>query len=188
MSRLVEAREMNLVNDGTEENMISESLHELFVGELKNLYRTNALLVSVLPMMANAALSPSVRDELKEELDMARGHLDRLERIFESLDENPRSAQDKEMEVILAKGKMTMVHDTPSSSIDRTLVAATQRVVRDAIAGFSCARTYARLLFLDETAQMLQDMLNEEGAADERLRHLAKDGYKIAFNAADARV
>lgn len=166
--------------------MKSESLQELYVDELKCLYSTKAQLISALPKMANAAQSPLVRTELKEELDLARDHLARLELILESLKESPRGSQGQEVEGMLSKGKMAMIHNAPSPSIDTALIAATQRVVRDAIAGYSCVRTYARLLYFDDAALVLQDSLNDEGAADDRLRQLARGAYKIGFNALDA--
>jgi ferritin-like metal-binding protein YciE len=168
--------------------MKSESLRELYVNELHHLYRTKVKLVSILPRMVKSALSPSVKAELKDELKLARGHLGYLVPILEALGERPKRSSSGELTGALARARVTLVHGVPSPSMDTALITTTQRIVRDNIAGYSCVRTYARLLYFDDAARQLQYSLNDEGAADERLRQLARSAFKIRFNATEVTV
>lgn len=156
-----------------------ETLQDLYVEELKDLYNAEQLLVSALPKMAKAASTPELRAAFEEHLEQTKGHVERLEKIFQELQQDPKGRKCKAMEGLLEEGKDIMNEDGASDVIDAALISSAQRVEHYEIAGYGCVRTYARLLGFDDAAELLQETLDEEEATDRLLTELAESVVNI---------
>lgn len=151
-----------------------ESLHDLYVSELKDLYSAEHQLLKALPKMAKAASAPDLAKAFTAHLVETKGQVDRLDKIFKKLDASPKGKTCKAMEGLLEEGKEVMEEDADPTVMDAALIAAAQRVEHYEMAGYGCVRTFARLLGYDEAADLLQETLDEEGAADKKLTKLAE--------------
>lgn len=153
------------------------SLHELFVHELKDLWSAEGQLVKALPKMAKAASSEKLRMAFEEHFEVTQQQLERLEEIFEELGASPRGKKCEAMAGLIAEGQeVTKLKksETEPSIKDAALIAAAQKVEHYEIAGYGTVRTYARLLGMDDAAELLQQTLDEESETDEALNELAE--------------
>jgi len=150
------------------------SLHDLYVEELRDLYNAETQIAKALPKMAKAAGAAELRSALEEHLQVTREQVERLERIFERLNESPKGSKCKGMEGIIEEGEEMLDKDAPEQVRDAALISAAQRVEHYEMAGYGTARTYARQLGYDDHAELLQQTLNEEGEADKKLTRLAE--------------
>ncbi|HWY67796.1 MAG TPA: ferritin-like domain-containing protein [Terriglobales bacterium] len=153
--------------------MKMESLRELFVEELKDLYSAENQILKALPKMVKAASSKELKEGFEEHLEQTKGHVERLEQIFEDLDESPKGKKCKGMEGLLEEGKEWMEEDAGPEVMDAGLIAAAQHVEHYEMAGYGCVRTYAELLGNKRAAQILQKTLDEEKQTDSKLTNLA---------------
>ena len=151
-----------------------ESLRELLVDELKDLYSAENQLVKALPKMAKAAASPELKAAFEEHLEETKGQVDRLVTIFEQLEGSPKGKKCKAMEGLVEEGSEFIDADGEDSVKDAALICAAQKVEHYEIASYGCSRTFATLLGLDEVAELLQETLDEEGNADKKLTELAE--------------
>jgi ferritin-like metal-binding protein YciE len=151
-----------------------ETLHDLYVDELKDLYSAEHQLLKALPKMAKAASAPQLAKAFTDHLEETKGQVDRLEKIFKKLDVSPKGKTCKAMEGLLEEGKEVMEEDADPTVMDAALIAAAQRVEHYEMAGYGCVRTFARLLGYEQAAGLLQATLDEEGAADKKLTKLAE--------------
>jgi ferritin-like metal-binding protein YciE len=149
-------------------------LRTLLIHELKDLYSAETQLIQALPKMAKAAHSPELQKAFKEHLDETRTHVDRLKDIFTQLEFSPTGQHCAGMEGLVEEGRDMIEEDAPSETKDAGLICAAQRVEHYEIAGYGCARTFAKQLGMENIAQMLQTTLDEEGAADKKLTKLAE--------------
>ena len=152
-----------------------ESLKELFVEELKDLYSAENQILKALPKMIKKASSNQLKSGLEEHLEQTRGHVERLEKIFQQLDESPRGKKCKGMEGIITDGAELMEADAEPEVMDAGLIAAAQRVEHYEMAGYGCVRTYARVLGHSNFVQLLETTLNEEKETDAKLTRLAEN-------------
>jgi ferritin-like metal-binding protein YciE len=150
------------------------SLEDLFADELRDLYSAENMIVKALPKMAKAASSPELQHAFQEHLEQTNHQVERLEQIFEQLDLSSRGKKCKAMEGLLEEGKEILKAEAEPAVLDAALIGAAQRVEHYEIAGYGCARTYARLLGHEEAANLLQQTLDEESATDKKLTHLAE--------------
>jgi ferritin-like metal-binding protein YciE len=146
--------------------MAMNSLHDLYVEELRDLYSAENMIIKALPKMVKAASSEQLQNAFQEHLEETRGHVDRLEKICQKLDVRPRGKKCKAMEGLLEEGKELMEQEAEPAVKDAALIAAAQRVEHYEMAGYGCARTYAHILGEEEASSMLQQTLEEESAAD----------------------
>jgi ferritin-like metal-binding protein YciE len=146
--------------------MKMESLHELFVEELKDLYSAENQILKALPKMAKAASSKDLKKGFEEHLQQTKGHVERLEKIFKELDESPKGKKCKGMEGLITEGKELMEEDAEPEALDAGLIAAAQHVEHYEIAGYGCVRTYAQLLGRDRIAQLLQKTLDKANGCE----------------------
>ena len=156
-----------------------DSLQKLYVDELKDLYSAEKQILQALPRMAKKASNPQLRQAFEEHLAVTRTHVERLDRIFERLERSPRGKKCKGMEGLLEEGKEVMQEDMDPEVLDAALIAAAQRVEHYEIAGYGTVRSYARLLREDEDARLLQQTLDEEGEADQKLTQLAESSINV---------
>ena len=166
--------------------MALDSLQSLFLDELKDVYHAEKQLVRALPRLAKAASSPQLRDAFTQHLRETEGQVQRLERVFKELGQTPRAKKCEGMAGLVEEGKKILEEDGEPAVIDAALIAAGQRVEHYEIAAYGCLRTYAQLLGLSKAAELLQQSLDEEEAADEKLNALAEGGInQAAFAASD---
>jgi len=151
-----------------------ESLHDLFVNELRDLYSAENQLVKALPKMAKAAGSAELRSGFEEHLEQTRHHVERLEQIFEQLEAKPKGKKCAAMEGLIEEGKELLSEDAEESVMDAGLIAAAQKVEHYEIASYGTVRTWAEQLGHHEAAELLRQTLDEEKATDEKLTHLAE--------------
>lgn len=159
--------------------MALESLEDLFVHELKDLYNAEQQLLKALPRMAKAASSPELKSAFQEHLEVTRGQVERLDQIFEELGKNPKGKKCKAMEGLIEEGKEILEEDAEPSVRDAALITAAQKVEHYEMAGYGCARTFANLLGMEDAARLLQETLDEEGEADKKLTELAESIINI---------
>jgi ferritin-like metal-binding protein YciE len=150
------------------------TLHDLYVDELKDLYNAEHQLLRALPKMAKAASDPQLAKAFTDHLAETEGQVERLEKIFKKLDASPKGKKCKAMEGLLEEGKEVMAEDADPTVMDAALIAAAQRVEHYEIAGYGCVRTFARSLGDEHASELLQETLDEEGAADKKLTQLAE--------------
>ena len=151
-----------------------ESLRDLFVDELKDLYNAEHQLLKALPKMAKAATATDLKRAFESHLKETKGQVERLEQVFASLEVSPRGKKCKAMEGLVEEGAELMKEDADPDVMDAGLIAAAQRVEHYEMAGYGCVRTYAQLLGETKAATLLQKTLDEEGAADKKLTQIAK--------------
>lgn len=154
--------------------MPNEGLRDLYIDELKDLYNAENQLVKALPKLARAAASDELRQGFQEHLEQTKGHVDRLEQIFQMLDESPKGKKCKGMEGLIEEGSEVTEEDYEGSLLDAALIGAAQRVEHYEIAAYGTARSFAELLGEDDQVSLLEETLQEEKETDEKLTELAK--------------
>jgi ferritin-like metal-binding protein YciE len=151
------------------------ALRELYVDELRDIFNAENQLTKALPKMAKAATSNELRSGFEEHLEQTKGHVRRLEQIFDALGEKPTGKKCKGMEGLIEEGKEMIEEDELEEEVlDAGLISAAQRVEHYEIAAYGCVRTYANLLGEDEAVQLLEATLKEEKATDQKLTQLAE--------------
>lgn len=159
------------------------SLRDLFVHELRDLYSAEQQLVSALPKMARAATSSDLQTAFTNHLEQTRTHVSRLENILDTLG-TPRNGHECEAMKGLIKEGETVINEMGDTAVkDAALIAAAQRVEHYEMAGYGTARAFANKLGFNEVADILQDTLDEEGEADKKLTKLAEGNvFSVGIN------
>jgi ferritin-like metal-binding protein YciE len=155
--------------------MANEGLRDLYIDELKDLYNAENQLVKALPKMAKAASSDELRRGFEVHLEQTRGHVQRLEHIFKSLDESPKGKKCAGMEGLVKEGSEVMEEDFEGALMDAALIGAAQRVEHYEIAAYGTASEFAKILGESEHVTLLEETLQEEKETDEKLTELAKE-------------
>ena len=160
------------------------SLRDLYLAELKDLYDAERRIIKALPKMVESASSPDLRNAFEQHLEQTRNHVNRLEQIFQRLNETPKGKKCKGIAGIIDAGEDLMDKDAAPAVCDAALVAAAQRIEHYEIAAYGTVRTYARRLGFEDQADLLNQTLQEEGATDKKLTTLAEsyinEGAKTA--------
>jgi len=159
--------------------MEMESLKELYVDELKDLYSAEKQLVKALPRMAKNASNPELKQAFTDHLEETEGHVERLEQIFEMLGERPGGKKCKGMEGLIEEAKEMLEEDASEEVLDAGLISKAQHVEHYEMAGYGTVRTYAQQLGLDDQAQLLQQTLDEEGKANDLLTQIAEASVNL---------
>jgi len=161
--------------------MAMETLHDLFVIELKDLYSAEHQLVKALPKMAKAADNLQLRDAFTMHLQQTEEHARRIEEIFSAgLDGSPRGRKCAAMEGLVEEGKQVLDEGGAPDVVDAALIGAAQRVEHYEIAGYGTARAHAQQLGYANAARLLQQTLSEESAANEKLNQIAEDSVNVS--------
>jgi ferritin-like metal-binding protein YciE len=160
------------------------TLHDAFLDELRDTYDAEKQLTKALPKLAKAANSPDLRAAFEEHLEQTRGHVERLEQVFESLEEKVRGKHCDGIAGIIEEGKSIMEEDFDDTTMDACLIAAGQRAEHYEMAAYGTLVAWARGMGHSEAAELLQETLDEEKAADKKLTSIAESG--INQDAADA--
>jgi ferritin-like metal-binding protein YciE len=149
------------------------TMEELFLDEIRDLYDAEKQLTKALPEMANAASAEELRTAFEEHLEQTENHVQRLERIFEELDEKATGKKCAAMTGLIKEGNEVIGATEDTAVRDAGLIAAAQKVEHYEMSGYGSARNHADLLGNDEAARLLDETLFEEQEADERLNDLA---------------
>jgi ferritin-like metal-binding protein YciE len=159
-------------------------LHDAFIDELRDAYDAEKQLLKALPKLAKAATSPELQTAFTNHLEETRGHVDKLEQVFETLDEKARGKHCDGIAGIIEEGKSVMEEDFDEATMDACLIAAGQRSEHYEMAAYGTLVAWAKAMGHSEAAELLDAILAEEKAADEKLTQLAEAG--INQQAADA--
>jgi ferritin-like metal-binding protein YciE len=153
-----------------------ESLRELFIEELQDLYSAETQIIETLPRMIEQASSPDLKAGFTEHLEQTRGQVRRLDQIFDQLgkDVDRDGKTCKGMQGIIKDNKELLKSSAEPEVLDAGMIAGAQRVEHYEIAGYGTVRTYARILGLNEWAQLLEQTLREEKDTDSKLNQLAE--------------
>jgi ferritin-like metal-binding protein YciE len=152
------------------------TLHDAFIDELRDSYDAEKQLTKALPKLAKAASSPKLRSAFETHLKETLGHIERLEQVFESIEEKPRGKHCDGIAGIIEEGKSIMGEDFDEATMDACLIAAGQRAEHYEMAAYGTLVAWARGMGHEEAANLLQEILDEEKAADQKLSALAEGG------------
>jgi len=152
------------------------TLHEAFVDELRDTYDAEKQLTKALPKMAKAANSPELREAIESHLEETRHQVERLEQVFESIEEKARGKHCDGIAGIIQEAQAMMQEDFDEPTADACLIAAAQRAEHYEMAAYGTLVAWARAMGHDDAADLLQETLDEEKAADEKLNSLAEGG------------
>jgi len=150
------------------------NLEDLYEDLLKDLYSAEKQLVKALPKMAKNADSPDLQRAFQDHLGQTEKHVERIERIFSDLGGSPRGKKCVGMEGLIEEGGELLKEDVEPDVLDAGLIAAAQKVEHYEIAGYGTARAWANKLGYSDAANLLQDTLDEESMANEKLTQLAE--------------
>jgi ferritin-like metal-binding protein YciE len=153
--------------------MGANTFQELFLDEMKDVYDAEHRIVRALPKMIEKAGSDALRTALENHLRETEQHVQRLERGFEQLGEDPRRKACKAMEGLLSEGDELMKQSEDDNLRDAAIIAAAQKVEHYEMATYGTLREWARQLGYEDLARTLQETLDEEGKADKKLTELS---------------
>ena len=156
------------------------TLEDLFVQQIEDLYDAEKRLTSALPKMADKATSPALKQAFQSHLKETEGQIRRLEQVFELLNKTPERETCAAMKGLIQEGSDVVDAKGDEDVIDAALIAAAQRVEHYEIAGYGTVRNLAKRLGHTEAADLLQQTLDEEGAADQKLTQIAEGQVNTA--------
>jgi ferritin-like metal-binding protein YciE len=157
-------------------HVTTQTLHEAFLDELRDAYDAEKQLIKALPKLARAAESDDLRSAFETHLEETLGHAERLERVFTSLGEKARGKHCDGIAGIIEEGKSIMDEDFEGTTLDACLIAAAQRAEHYEMAAYGTLVAWARAMGHDEAVGLLEKILEEEKAADEKLSLIAEGG------------
>ena len=155
-------------------SMTLNSLNDLFVVQIQDLYDAEQRLTKALPKMAAAAHNAALKSAFQEHLRQTEGHVSRLEKAFQSLGKSAKTKTCEAMKGLVSEGEEIINSSGQVDVKDAALIAAAQRVEHYEIAGYGTARTFAQRLGRQDVARLLQQTLEEEEATDKKLTGLAE--------------
>jgi ferritin-like metal-binding protein YciE len=150
------------------------SLQDLFEHELKDLYSAETQISEALPKMAQAATSSQLKQAFENHLEETQEQIGRLEEIGSKLNITLTGETCEAAKGLIKEGQNLMKEGAADEVMDAALIGAAQRIEHYEMAGYGCARNYAKLLGHDDAAQLLQKTLDEEKRADEKLNGIAE--------------
>jgi ferritin-like metal-binding protein YciE len=152
------------------------TLHDAFINELRDTYDAEKQLIKALPKMAKAASTAALREALELHLEETRGHATRLEEVFTGLDEKVKGKHCEGMAGIIEEGQGILEEDLDEAALDACIIAAGQRAEHYEMAAYGTLVAWARAMGHENAADLLQETLDEEKAADQKLSSLAEGG------------
>ncbi|MGB8342334.1 MAG: ferritin-like domain-containing protein [Chthoniobacterales bacterium] len=151
-----------------------DTLQDLFIYELQDLYSAETQLVKALPKMAKAATNEDLRGGFEEHLEQTKEHVERLKQIAKNCDCDLVDHRCAAMEGLIREGRELISEDAEDVVRDAGLIGAAQRVEHYEIAAYGTARALANCLGYDQAGELLGQTLKEEKATDEKLTDLAE--------------
>lgn len=155
--------------------MSAHTLSDLYVEELRDLYNAERQILKALPKIIKAASHDELKEALESHRQETEGHVTRLDQIFEDLGKNAKGKTCHGMQGVLSEGAELIEEDPEAMVLDAGIIAAAQRVEHYEIAAYGSVRTWAEQLGLDDHVALLEQTLNEEKAADQKLTALATE-------------
>ncbi|HET9372879.1 MAG TPA: ferritin-like domain-containing protein [Vicinamibacterales bacterium] len=162
----------------------ASTLHDAFIDELRDTYDAEKQLTKALAKLAKAATNPELKEAFESHLEETEAQIGRLEQVFESLDEKVRGKHCEGIAGIIEEGKAIMEEDFDDGTMDACLIAAGQRAEHYEMAAYGTLIAWAQAMGHTDAVNLLQQTLDEEKTADEKLTSLAEGG--INQEAADA--
>jgi ferritin-like metal-binding protein YciE len=153
-----------------------KTLHDMFVMEIRDIYDGERQITKALSKMIKKASSTELRGALEHHLEQTQGHIQRLEQVFAELDETARGKHCDGIAGLLEEGKAVMEEDLDDVTMDACLIGAGQRVEHYEMAAYGTLLAWAQAMGHDEVAGLLEQTLDEEKAADEKLSSIAEGG------------
>lgn len=150
------------------------SLDDLLVEQLQDLYDAEHRITNALPKMAKAAGNAQLKSAFEQHLTETKGQINRLDRVFKQLGKTPQRESCEAMKGIVSEGEEMVNAKGDSAVKDAALIAAAQRVEHYEMAGYGTARSLAQQIGRSDVANLLQETLDEEGAADKKLTQIAE--------------
>ena len=155
------------------------SMEDLYLHELQDLYDAEQRLTKALPQMAGAAKAPELKRAFETHLKETEGQIKRLERCFELFGQSPKAKTCDAMKGLVSEGQ-TVVNASGDDDVrDAALIAAAQRVEHYEMAAYGCARTFAMRIGQENAAELLQETLDEEEKTDRLLTQIAESSINI---------
>jgi ferritin-like metal-binding protein YciE len=155
------------------------SLDDLLVHELQDIYHAEGQILKALPKMAKAATHPELQGAFEEHLEQTEGQVERLDQAFKLLGVPAKGRKCEGMAGLIEEGKKMMEEDAEPSVMDAALIAAAQKIEHYEIASYGCVCTYAEMLGYDQVHDLLGQNLEEEELTDEKLTALAESVINI---------
>jgi ferritin-like metal-binding protein YciE len=154
----------------------SGTLHDAFIDELRDTYDAERQITKALPKMIKACTSEELRAAFESHLEETRSQVERLEQVFEMLDEKARGKHCDGMAGIIEEGKSVMEEEFDETTMDAVLIASAQRVEHYEMAAYGTLVAWAKDMGHNDAADVLATILEEEKAADEKLTTIAEGG------------
>jgi ferritin-like metal-binding protein YciE len=161
------------------------SLDDLLVHELQDIYNAENQILKALPRMIKAASHPELQSAFEEHLEQTEGQVERLDQVFKLLGVPAKGKKCEGMAGLIEEGKKVMEEDAEPSVMDAALIAAAQKVEHYEIASYGCVCTYAEMLGYDQVHDLLGQNLEEEEVTDEKLTELAESVINIEAEEAE---
>jgi len=156
------------------------TLEDLFLGELKDIYDAEKQIVKALPKLAKMASNPQLRDGIEEHLDQTKGHVTRIEEVFDLLGAKHQGRKCVGIQGILMEGNDTVSDiESGTAAQDAALIYSAQKVEHYEIATYGALCSWAKLLGRDDVAGLLHQNLAEEQAANQKLSQLAVNSINV---------
>jgi ferritin-like metal-binding protein YciE len=152
------------------------TLHDAFIDELRDTYDAERQITKALPKMIKAATSDELRTAFESHLEETRAQVERLEQVFEMLDERVRGKHCEGMAGIIEEGKTMMEEELDENAMDAVLIASAQRVEHYEMAAYGTLAAWAKTMGHTDAAELLSQTLEEEKATDEKLNTIAEGG------------
>lgn len=155
--------------------MKSQTLDKLFIDQLEDMYSAEQQIIEALPKLIQLASFKDLKDGLTKHLKETQNQVQRLETIFSMLEITPEEKTCEAMEGILKEADELVEGNAKSATLDAAIISAAQKVEHYEMASYGTLRSFAKYLDLDsEIIDLLQETLNEEGAADKALTKIAE--------------
>jgi ferritin-like metal-binding protein YciE len=155
------------------------TLQDLYTHELQDIYSAETQLVKALPKVIEACSSDELRSALEDHLDQTKEHVERLDQIFESLEETAKGKKCAAMEGLVKECQETISEEMPDDIKDAALIGACQRIEHYEIAVYGTVATFAKLLGREDDLDLLGQTLDEEKEADETLTDIAENTINV---------
>lgn len=165
--------------------MSMETMQDLYLHELKDIYNAEKQILQALPKMAEKATHNELRQAFEDHHRVTEEQVRRLDTIFDDLGQSASGKKCKGMEGLIEEGEEILEEDADPDVRDAALIAAAQRIEHYEIAAYGTARTYAKQLGFDKHADLLQSTLEEEGETDKQLTQLAEGRINRAAQMGD---
>lgn len=161
------------------------SLDDLLIHELQDIYHAEEQIVKALPKMIKAAVHPELQAAFEEHLDQTEGQIERLDQAFKLLGVPAQGTKCEGMAGLIEEGRKMMEADATPAVLDAALIAAAQKIEHYEIASYGCVCTYSEMLGYEQVHDLLGQNLEEEETTDERLTVLAESVINVEAEEAD---